>query len=132
MLNIKQIQKIIPHRHPFLLIDYIEDYEPGVYAVARSCLALEVRWISFPFFSIIKLLKSFSIISALVATVPSPPVSPSVFAACRSPVDRYLTGFSMAARRVASVNLTGGFVFPSFRRRVSVLSFSPCFLTGRL
>ena len=29
MLNIKQIQEIIPHRHPFLLIDYIEDDEPG-------------------------------------------------------------------------------------------------------
>ena len=26
MLNIKQIQEIIPHRHPFLLIDYIEDW----------------------------------------------------------------------------------------------------------
>ena len=33
MLNIKQIQEIIPHRHPFLLIDYIEDYEPGVLTV---------------------------------------------------------------------------------------------------
>ena len=28
-LGIKEIQKIIPHRHPFLLVDYIEDYEPG-------------------------------------------------------------------------------------------------------
>ena len=32
-LDIKQIQEIIPHRHPFLLVDYIEDYEPGVSAV---------------------------------------------------------------------------------------------------
>ena len=32
-LNIEQIQEIIPHRHPFLLIDKIEDYEPGQYAV---------------------------------------------------------------------------------------------------
>ena len=32
-LGIKEIQKIIPHRHPFLLVDYIEDYEPGEYAV---------------------------------------------------------------------------------------------------
>ena len=38
MLNIKQIQEIIPHRHPFLLIDYIEDYEPGVYAVGYKCV----------------------------------------------------------------------------------------------
>ena len=27
-LNIKEIEEIIPHRHPFLLLDYIEDYEP--------------------------------------------------------------------------------------------------------
>ena len=33
MLNIKDIEKIIPHRHPFLLIDYISEYEPGEYAV---------------------------------------------------------------------------------------------------
>ena len=26
--------KIIPHRHPFLLIDRVEDYVPGEYAVA--------------------------------------------------------------------------------------------------
>ena len=32
-LGIKEIQKIIPHRHPFLLIDKIEDYVPGEYAI---------------------------------------------------------------------------------------------------
>ena len=26
-LDINQIKEIIPHRHPFLLVDYIEDYE---------------------------------------------------------------------------------------------------------
>lgn len=38
MLNIEEIKKIIPHRHPFLLIDYIEDYEPGKYAVGYKCV----------------------------------------------------------------------------------------------
>lgn len=38
MLNIKEIQEIIPHRHPFLLIDYIEDYDPGKYAVGYKCV----------------------------------------------------------------------------------------------
>lgn len=33
MLGIKEIQEIIPHRHPFLLIDCIEELEPGVGAV---------------------------------------------------------------------------------------------------
>lgn len=37
-LNIKEIQKIIPHRHPFLLIDQIEDYEPGEFAVGYKCV----------------------------------------------------------------------------------------------
>ena len=37
-LDIKQIQEIIPHRHPFLLVDYIEDYEPGQYAVGYKCV----------------------------------------------------------------------------------------------
>lgn len=37
-LNVKQIQDIIPHRHPFLLIDYIEDYVPGEYAIGYKCV----------------------------------------------------------------------------------------------
>ena len=39
MLGIKEIEEIIPHRHPFLLIDYIEDYKPGEYAVTIEALA---------------------------------------------------------------------------------------------
>lgn len=38
MLGIKQIQEIIPHRHPFLLIDCIEELEPGVKAVGYKCV----------------------------------------------------------------------------------------------
>ncbi len=37
-LDIKQIQEIIPHRHPFLLVDYIEDFEPGEYATGYKCI----------------------------------------------------------------------------------------------
>lgn len=37
-LGIKEIEQIIPHRHPFLLIDSIEDYEPGVSAVGYKCV----------------------------------------------------------------------------------------------
>ena len=37
-LNIKEIQEIIPHRYPFLLIDQIEDYEPGEFAVGYKCV----------------------------------------------------------------------------------------------
>jgi 3-hydroxyacyl-[acyl-carrier-protein] dehydratase len=38
MLDIKQIQEIIPHRHPFLLLDYVEDYKAGEYCVAYKCV----------------------------------------------------------------------------------------------
>lgn len=37
-LDINQIKEIIPHRHPFLLVDRIEDYEPGQYAVGYKCV----------------------------------------------------------------------------------------------
>lgn len=33
MLNIKEIQQILPHRYPFLLVDKIESLEPGKSAV---------------------------------------------------------------------------------------------------
>lgn len=38
MLGIKEIQEIIPHRHPFLLVDCIEDMVPGEYAVGYKCV----------------------------------------------------------------------------------------------
>ena len=37
-LGIKEIEAIIPHRHPFLLVDYIEDSEPGVFATGYKCV----------------------------------------------------------------------------------------------
>ena len=38
MLGIKEIQEILPHRHPFLLVDCIEEYEPGVRAIGYKCV----------------------------------------------------------------------------------------------
>ena len=37
-LGIKEIEQILPHRHPFLLVDYIEEMEPGVSAVGYNVL----------------------------------------------------------------------------------------------
>ena len=37
-LGIEEIKQIIPHRHPFLLVDAIEDYEPGEYSVGYKCV----------------------------------------------------------------------------------------------
>jgi 3-hydroxyacyl-[acyl-carrier-protein] dehydratase len=35
-----KIQKILPHRPPFLLIDRVEELEPGVRAVGKKCVSM--------------------------------------------------------------------------------------------
>ncbi|MCD8075433.1 MAG: 3-hydroxyacyl-ACP dehydratase FabZ [Lachnospiraceae bacterium] len=39
MLDSKQIMEILPHRSPFLLVDRIDELEPGVRAVGRKCVS---------------------------------------------------------------------------------------------
>jgi 3-hydroxyacyl-[acyl-carrier-protein] dehydratase len=39
MIGIKEIMDIIPHRQPFLLIDRIEELEPGIRAVGTKCVS---------------------------------------------------------------------------------------------
>ena len=41
-LHINEIKEILPHRHPFLLLDRIEDYEPGQYAIGYKCVTYRV------------------------------------------------------------------------------------------
>jgi 3-hydroxyacyl-[acyl-carrier-protein] dehydratase len=36
----KEIMEIIPHRNPFLLIDTIEELEPGVRALGKKCVSM--------------------------------------------------------------------------------------------
>ena len=38
-LGIKEIEEIIPHRHPFLLLDRLDELEPGVRAVGIKNVA---------------------------------------------------------------------------------------------
>lgn len=38
MLSVMDIQKIIPQRSPFLLIDRIDELEPGKRAIGRKCV----------------------------------------------------------------------------------------------
>ena len=38
MLGVKEIEEIIPHRHPFLPVDCIEELEPGIRAVGYKCV----------------------------------------------------------------------------------------------
>lgn len=39
VMDINEIMKIIPHRQPFLLIDRIEELEPGRRAVGKKCVS---------------------------------------------------------------------------------------------
>lgn len=38
VLNSNQIQEILPHRYPFLLVDKIVDFEPSKYAKGIKCV----------------------------------------------------------------------------------------------
>lgn len=38
-LNSNEIQKILPHRYPFLLVDRILDFEPGKWAKGIKCVS---------------------------------------------------------------------------------------------
>ena len=39
VMETKEIMEIIPHRQPFLLIDRIEELEPGKRAVGKKCVS---------------------------------------------------------------------------------------------
>ena len=39
VLSAKEIMEISPHRQPFMLLDTIEELEPGVRAVAKKCVS---------------------------------------------------------------------------------------------
>ncbi len=66
-LNSNQIQEIIPHRYPFLLVDRITELEPGVKAVGRKCVtANEMQFMGhFPEFHV---MPGVLIIEALAQT----------------------------------------------------------------
>lgn len=40
MLNVDEIQKILPHRTPFLLLDRVMELEPGKSATGRKCVTM--------------------------------------------------------------------------------------------
>ena len=46
MLNTRQIMDIIPHRHPFLLVDRIEELEPGIRAVGVKAVTYDEPYFS--------------------------------------------------------------------------------------
>lgn len=46
MLNTRQIMDIIPHRHPFLLVDRIEELEPGIRAVGVKAVTYDAPYFS--------------------------------------------------------------------------------------
>ena len=49
LLGTKEIMEIIPHRQPFLLLDTIEELEPGKRAVGKKCVTYNEPFFSFHF-----------------------------------------------------------------------------------
>ncbi len=45
MLDREAIEAIIPHRHPFLLVDRVEEFEPGVSAVGILEVTDQMFWV---------------------------------------------------------------------------------------
>ena len=45
-LNSNEIQEILPHRWPFLLVDRITDFEPGQWAKGIKCVTAAEPWFS--------------------------------------------------------------------------------------
>ncbi|MCR5099985.1 MAG: 3-hydroxyacyl-ACP dehydratase FabZ [Butyrivibrio sp.] len=43
-LNASEIAEILPHRYPFALVDRIEDYEPGKWAIGRKCVSMNEQF----------------------------------------------------------------------------------------
>lgn len=43
-LNSTQIQEILPHRYPFLLVDRISDFEPGQWARGIKCITINEQF----------------------------------------------------------------------------------------
>ena len=46
MLTTKEIMDIIPHRHPFLLVDTIDELEPGIKATGYKCITYHEPYIA--------------------------------------------------------------------------------------
>ena len=40
MMDIDKIMELLPHRYPFLMIDRVEEVDPGVRAVAVKCVTV--------------------------------------------------------------------------------------------
>lgn len=46
VMDIREIMEIIPHRQPFLLIDRIEELEPGKRAVGKNASLITSRFLT--------------------------------------------------------------------------------------
>ena len=49
LMGIKEIKEILPHRHPFLLVDCIEELTPGVRAVGYKNLTYDEAFFCWSF-----------------------------------------------------------------------------------
>ena len=64
MLGIEDIKKILPHREPFLMIDRVEEYEPGVSANGVKAVSGN-EWFFMGHFADFKVMPGVLIIEAI-------------------------------------------------------------------
>lgn len=64
MLGIEDIKNILPHREPFLMIDRVEEYEPGVSAKGFKAVSGN-EWFFMGHFNDVKLMPGVLIIEAI-------------------------------------------------------------------
>ncbi|MCD7735489.1 MAG: 3-hydroxyacyl-ACP dehydratase FabZ, partial [Lachnospiraceae bacterium] len=98
MMDTKQIMEILPHRSPFLLVDRIEELEPGVRVVGRKAVTYDE-----PFFA---------------GHFPQEPVMPGVLI-CEALAQTGAVAILSQEEYRGKIVLLGGINKARFRRKVS-------------
>lgn len=64
MLGIEEIKKVLPHREPFLMIDRVDELEPGVMAKGSKAVSAN-EWFFMGHFADVKIMPGVLIIEAI-------------------------------------------------------------------
>lgn len=84
MMDIKEIQKFLPHRYPFLLVDRVIDVEPGIKAIGIKNVTVNEEFFQghFPGHPImpgVLIIESMAQVAGVLAICSGAPVGKSIF-----------------------------------------------------
>ena len=84
MMDIKEIQKLLPHRYPFLLVDRILEMEPGVKAIGIKNVTINEEFFQghFPGFPImpgVLIIEAMAQVAGILAICSGAPVGKSIY-----------------------------------------------------